>query len=722
MGALPLLAGLCYGLALARALWETWPLTFLFFDQTPLLRWGVGGVGALACWALWRGRRVAAADFAPLFLTLVGLLAPDVNLLRLWALLIGSLMLAGALAWRRRWLERQGVSGFPEATDRGGSYVPALVVGGIAFAVYLLTLGQYVGRADTFEFQVTAPVLGVAHPTGYPLYLLLGKLTSLIPVGSMAWRVNLSSAIPAALACAGLTLVLGRLVGPLLAALAGLALAFSATFWSQAVEAEVYALNALFVVIVLGVLMDALYVTAPRFGGKGAMRVRHVWALSLAFGLGLTNHLTLVLLVPAALATLGICRPRLTARQWGAAAALFGAGLLVYLYLPLRWPALHDGATLPLGDFIAWVTGQRFGGAVMLEYWSQPDRWLTIGRLVVDQFGMIGLILGVIGLARLARWFPEMGVVTLLAYGAYFAYALVYIVPDIAVFLIPMHVIHAMWMAYAVHAAGEWASKLFHGRTGRRLFAPVVTLAALMPLALLWTNGTAQDPARGRALEAWGRYVLSLPLAADSAILADSEKIAPLEYLHRVEGLRPDMDMVVLGNEDLYRAVLAERLAAGQTVYLARYLPGLEGQYHLRSAGPLVEVGTEPLAEPPADMTPRDVTFGGWARLLGYAVDAAEVQIGESAHVTLYWRRDGEATGRHQVWLRLLDIHGQVVWAGRDRFAVNNTYPANAWKPGEVIPDYHEVAFAHGLLPGQYWLQSGPVRAVRGGRAAAHLR
>ncbi len=723
----PLTAGLCFGLTLARALWETWPVTFLFFDQTPPLRWGVGGIGALVCWVLWRSRVVAATDFAPCYLTLISLLAPDVNVLRLWTLLIGSVLLVGALTWRRMAVDMVSFPealSFQEATDwarqpgpvQGGAearaaplkgWLPAVAVGIVAFAVYLLTLGQYVGRADTFEFQVTAPVLGVAHPTGYPLYILLGKLTSLLPFGSTAWRVNLSSAIPAALACAGLTLILQRLAGPPLAALAGLALAFSQTFWSQAVEAEVYALNALFVVIILGVLIDALYVTAPRFGGQGEMRVQSVWALCFAFGLGLTNHLTLALLIPAALAALGMCRPKLTVRQWAVALALFGAGLLVYLYIPLRWPALHNGATLPLGDFLAWVTGQRFGGALMLAYWSQPDRWLTIGRLIADQFGVVGLVLGVIGLARLARWFPEMGVVTMLTYGASFAYALVYIVPDIAVFLIPMHIIQVIWMAYAVHAVGDWVRKLLHGPGRRWVGASVITLAALMPLSLLWTNGAKQDPARGRALEEWGRYVLSLPLAPDSAILADSEKIAPLEYLHRIEGLRPDMEMIVLGNEALYRAVLAERLAAGQTAYLARYLPGLEGIYHLRSAGPLVEVGVEPLTEPPDGMTPLNVVFGDWARLLGYTVDTTEVKIGETGGVTLYWEREGEPTGRHQVWLRLLNLHGEVVWEGRDRFAVNNTYPANAWKAGEVIPDYHEIPFEHGILPGQYWLQVG---------------
>ncbi|MCZ7666312.1 MAG: DUF2723 domain-containing protein [Chloroflexi bacterium] len=54
--------------------------------------------------------------------------------------------------------------------------------------IYLLTMPAAVGQADTFEFQVVVPQLGIAHPTGYPLYLLLGKLFTLLPLGTVAWR------------------------------------------------------------------------------------------------------------------------------------------------------------------------------------------------------------------------------------------------------------------------------------------------------------------------------------------------------------------------------------------------------------------------------------------------------------------------------------------------------------------------------------------------------
>ncbi|MBN1286961.1 MAG: DUF2723 domain-containing protein [Anaerolineae bacterium] len=703
---LPPAAGLVFGLTLARALWETWPVTFLFLGAALLPNLALGLVCAAGFWAVWRWLDSYAVDFLPFALLLIALLAPEVDLLRTWALLAGAWLLFGVF-WLRRLYRREHALG---VQVRRRAVIGALVVGLGVFGVYLATLGRCVGAADTFEFQVTAPVLGIAHPTGYPLYVMLGKLTSLVPFGSMAWRVNLSAALPAALAALLLADVIRRLeIGRLLAALAALALAFSATFWSQAVEAEVYALNALFVVIILGILVNGLYVTDPRFGGGRAMRPRRVFGLALAFGFGLTNHLTIVLLAPAAALMLWMCRPRLTLKQWGAAAVCLAAPLLIYLYLPLRWPALHDGAGMPFDEFIMWITGQRFGGALMFEYFSQPDRWMTIFRLVIDQFGIMGLLLAVVGLARLARWFPGVGIVTLVAYGAYFAYALVYIIPDIAVFLIPMHVIQVIWIAYAVHAISEWAPKLVKPLTWDRLYVPLHTALALLPLALLWSNGAAlaDVPQKGRALEEWGRYVLGLPLDGDSVVLADSEKIAPLEYLHRIEGVRPDMQMVVLGNEALYRQVLGERLAAGQTVYLARYLPGLEGVYHLRSAGPLVEVGTEPLTEPPGDVIGLDITFGGWARLLGYRVDAHSRRIGDTAHVTLYWRREGEATGRHQVWLRLLDAEGYVVWEQRDRFAVNNAYPANAWKEGEIIPDYHAVIFEHGMLPGMYVLEVG---------------
>ena len=122
-----------------------------------------------------------------------------------------------------------------------------------SFAVYLRTLAPTVLPGDAGEFQFAAPLLGVAHPTGYPLYILLGKLwTLLLPWGDLAHRMNLFSAFWAALAVALVYLVAQQLTGrPVIAAVAALTLAFSRTFWAQAVVAEVYALHSFFVAAIL---------------------------------------------------------------------------------------------------------------------------------------------------------------------------------------------------------------------------------------------------------------------------------------------------------------------------------------------------------------------------------------------------------------------------------------------------------------------------------------
>ena len=90
---------------------------------------------------------------------------------------------------------------FPEAALR---FTPLFLFAGVAaavFTLYLVTLAPGVVGGDAGEHQFSAPLLGIPHATGYPLYLLLGKLwTLLMPFGSMAWRMNLLSAVYGALA------------------------------------------------------------------------------------------------------------------------------------------------------------------------------------------------------------------------------------------------------------------------------------------------------------------------------------------------------------------------------------------------------------------------------------------------------------------------------------------------------------------------------------------
>jgi hypothetical protein len=145
------------------------------------------------------------------------------------------------------------VAGDASVTTGATARLAPLVLVGILAAVYGATLLPATGLfGDTSLYQFQGPLLGL-NLTGYPQYTAATFLFGwLWPAGSVAWRVTLFSAVCAIGACLVLHALLRRLaVEPVLAALSALAFGLSLTFWSQAVIAEVYALNALWVAVVL---------------------------------------------------------------------------------------------------------------------------------------------------------------------------------------------------------------------------------------------------------------------------------------------------------------------------------------------------------------------------------------------------------------------------------------------------------------------------------------
>jgi len=391
------------------------------------------------------------------------------------------------------------------------------------------------------------------------------------------------------------------------------------------------------------------------------------------------------------------------------AAGLFLLGLSVYLYIPLRWPALH-GRPMALGEFATLVLGSRFRGALHWDAWlKDPERYLILARLMLEQYRWVGLLLGLLGLVWLLKKRRREAVLLLVAYVAYFAYGLNYYVPDISAFIIPAHLIFAIWIGAGLHALWRLASdKLQAGK-----FAPCfLLLAALLPLSLIWINLPQVDMSHhGWEAYRWGQYVLRLDLAPGAAILADSEKIAPLYYLQRVEGMRPDLDIIVMGDEAGYRQQLETRLAQGQPVYLARYLPGLEGRFHLRSLGPLVEVSATPLTQPPPIEQPLSTDFGQNIRLLGYAAspnaDSLTIEPPGHLRLTLFWQALNKVDTNYHVRLRLVGESGHVWLEEEGRHPVNGYYPTVAWRPEEIVPDFHELAISKALPPGAYELEVG---------------
>ncbi len=739
-----LLAGLCgggYGLALARALFEIQPQTFGLFNTWPGA-FAVAAVGALAGGGFISLSRASAWAALPLTLTLVGLLPAEVNVNRAWTLLVGSLALfiflaadsAGSAAARLR----SSLLRFP--------YFPHVLLFVCLLTIYTLTLSPTVGEADTFEFQVNVAQLSIAHGNGYPLLILVGKLFELLPLGGTpAWRVNASAAVAAALAAVGVS-VLARKLGAAtrFGFLAALAFGVAPSVWVRAVEIEAYALNAALLTVLLALGLRLIQ-------GAQASRLTF-FALAFVFGLSLTNHLTAILLAPALAWAAGLrlwrrlrteardprtkhSARRAVFRTFLLACFFFLLGLSIYLYIPLRWPALHTGEALSFPQFVYFLRGGEAAG--QFNAWlplQEPQRFQYVFRKIIGEFGWSGAALMLTGAAALwsgrkkengetgktasstyllsgSRW-PE-AVFLLLAYAGHVYFVLAYDPPepDFSDFFIATYVVAAVFIALGLQALAFHAARLFPARVWPQasalnprsfLFCLLPAAFLLLPLTSIWRLWPRFDHAAAQQRFELGRYTLSRPLAAKAAILADPKRFAALYYLQKAEGVRPDLDIMVLPDESSYRAALDERLAAGQAVYLARYLPGLGSAYSLRSVGPLAEVSPQPFTLPPVNLRPLNLALAAGIQLAGYELNATS----HVSRLTLHWHAPETPQANLAVYLRLRSA-SDVLWQSAGQTPVSGLYPTNAWRPGEYVSDFYEIAHQPHWPPGRYTLEAG---------------
>ena len=239
-------------------------------------------------------------------------------------------------------------------------------VGLLAFIVYLQTLLPGVGWGDIARFQYVAQVWGIPHRFGYPLYIVLSRLFGYLPVGDLAYRVNLMSALFAALAVVMVYLTVMRLVDDWVgAASAALSFAFSVELWRQAVVAEVYSLNAFLIGAVVLVLL------AWHQTGKIGLLYLGVGLYALSFG----NHLTVVTLLPAVVYLILVTdyRVLLDLKTVAILAGLVLLGALQYLYVIIRanqQPLLNELGPFSWRGWIHWMARSRFQGQFFGYTWN----------------------------------------------------------------------------------------------------------------------------------------------------------------------------------------------------------------------------------------------------------------------------------------------------------------------------------------------------------------
>lgn len=445
----------------------------------------------------------------------------------------------------------------PRIADRFAGAVVGLSAAAGVLVAYVLTLAPGVVWAgagiDSGDLAAAVAVGGVPHPTGYPTLMLLGLAVRAIPLGDLALRLNVLTALAAAGSLVPLGLLAARLRpsagtpmplpeaagGSTVLALYGLA----PLIWSNAIVTEVYALAGLFL---WGALYAGVRARVCLDAGRGW---RWAVASGVLLGIGVGAHLTVALAVPALAAVLLSERVtrRGAIRRGALVAASIAAGCMVYAYLPIAAsldPPINWGAPSTPERFWSVVSaeiyhsrvGAREPGAV-----ASKAAWL-LGEIVRQLTWVILPLLGAGGVALTRRNRPVALATVWLAVSA-LAVGAVYNSRDDEVFILSALAVSALWSALGVCEVGRLA--WLAGGGARRLVAG--TLAAILIITAL-IRGTELVPAISmRNATHAGAFAHALLAQADpdSVILTEDDRATfALWYERYGSGGRSDVTIV----------------------------------------------------------------------------------------------------------------------------------------------------------------------------------
>ncbi len=588
-------------------------------------------------------------------------------------------------------------------------------------AALAATLSPTTDATDSVEFQIVARTLRIAHAPGYPLYTLLGHVATWLPVGDVAWRMNLLSAAFGVVAAA-LALALGRRLArnPLGGVLAALWLSWTPQLWSQAVITEVYTLH---MAIVLAILVCLACVPFTPKGVEPGTRWRGA-ALVLS-GLGFTHHLTTVLLYPCVALVSLLREPRLLLRprRVAACAAALAAGLVPLAYLPLRWRAVQ-GAALDAPTFLGYVTGRNYPGLLdMGRVADEPARWVLAAHQFTTAFAPAVLVAAAIGVVALARRRHAFALVLPIVVASYGAFYLGYFAWDGWVVLLPA------LGATAVLAAVGTAAVAGDVGTWRR--PATAALAALVTAAAVARAGPQVDGSRGWSGQAEADAALALPIPAGARLVVEPAVGAGFLFARHLAGVRPDLD-VVYADWPAGRAALDDPAASDRPVvaygvpprdaWRDRAPPRALGPFVVLSDGADVPEPDRAIGPGDAGAADNDRDAGGDAgRNAGVALTAARagdppwrddvpaVRAGDGLPITLAWR---VAHPPDDVALRVRwRPHAAPAATPAERAlppgAVAEARPPAQWRSGDRILDRRVAPTDLDWAPGRYSVEVG---------------
>jgi hypothetical protein len=438
---------------------------------------------------------------------------------------------------------------------------PAFAAFSLPFVLYWLTAAPTLYNLDSAELTTAVATNGLMRATGYPLYLLVGKLWSWLPLSAdIGYRMNLFSAF-----CGALTILLGERILQRMGVSAwarfgslGL-LATAPFFWALSLIAEVYTLHT--------ALMAGTILALLRWAETPSPRRFALPILLLALSLG--NHAATVLLVPGCVWFVLSRHPRQLAQPRvlaaGAGGLLLGAS--VFLLLPLRYathPAfnyagLYDAAgVFHPTDLHTWagfwqlITGQIFAGQMFGYRLTElgPQLSAYVGQLWLAFFA-IGIGPGIVGMLVLWRRDWRLNGMLALMVLANAIFYINYRVVDKDTMFLPTYLIFALWVGVGYQWLHGWVLATAQGAGQREgsdfsrpklgMLVPLVAAAAVV--LAVGANWQRVDLSGDWSTREQGEAILA-EVEANALIFGWWDTVPAIQYLQLVEGQRPDVTAI----------------------------------------------------------------------------------------------------------------------------------------------------------------------------------
>ena len=461
--------------------------------------------------------------------------------------------------------------------------------------VFMLTVSPVVYVGDTGEIVTAAYSLGIAHPPGYPSYTTLGHVFTYLPLSNIAFRVNLLAAFLAALAALFFCKFLVKISSLLelkeeytvyLSAGTALLFAFSRTFWAQGVMAKggIYQLNLIFMLWGGILFLEVI---------KNRDKRSFLW-LSLVCGLALTNHHSFLGAAALMYLLVLLYERKFFFKHLFAGVLILGAGLLYYLYLPVRasfHPSLNWGDPDSINKMLDVILRSQYGKL------GKGDRGIMLyltqcyefAKILVQQFTWVIFPCVLAGAVLLFRKNRKVFLFPALLFCVYFFYMIYTTNPklttnDIEVvepFIIPAYMAAAAFVFYFLYSALE--------KFGKKILMVPVCLLFVLPLV---SNYRYNNRSNNYIAANYGVNMLRTPEKDALLFASQDNEVFILAYYKKVERARPDVTVYedlgcVFDNiygEDMMKVSMAEHERKRRTVQMKIVETTSRPVYYLRTS------------------------------------------------------------------------------------------------------------------------------------------